>query len=199
MLALVEHQLGFGGEGEALEIVPAGHVMQPVPIEGIRFTQGGEPGLQGTKLVLANVIDRAQRTDHHAGRDQPNSYETHSRHSPLSHSWVATWIYAAISSARRRRGASLSGPGYRRCGGRWASVSGRRLGCRHPGAASPLVAEVPHWHKRIIDRRLSPNLAEIAALFPQTGAQVQADRSGARFRRRGSRRRSGRPSVRPGF
>src|SRR5438128_1353889 len=111
--ALVEHQLGFGGEGKALEILPAGHVVQPVPIEGVRFTHGGEPGLQGTKLVLANVIDRAQRTDHHAGRHQPNSYETHSRHSPPSHLWIATWIHAAISSARRRRGASLSGPGYR--------------------------------------------------------------------------------------
>jgi len=101
MILLVDHQIGFRREGKTLEIVPAAHVVQPVAIEGVRSAHRLQPRLQGAKLMLPNLIDRARRTGHHAGGDQPTSYEIYSRRSPRSHQRLATLRHAAIFSARR--------------------------------------------------------------------------------------------------
>ena len=67
MIALVDHQLFLGRKWQAFEIVPAGHVMQAVAVEGIRSTHRLEAGLNCAKLMLPNLFDGAQRTGHHAG------------------------------------------------------------------------------------------------------------------------------------
>jgi len=53
---LVREQIGFGGQGESLEIVPSIHIVETVPPERVGRKHIGQPCLQLPQVPVAELV-----------------------------------------------------------------------------------------------------------------------------------------------